>query len=53
MTCEARANALPRSSSFEVRLPARKRTDRISNAILARDPKAEVSVEWEDKDKGK
>ena len=39
--------------SYEVRLPAHKRTDRISNAILALDPKAEISVEWEEKDKDK
>jgi uncharacterized membrane protein YhiD involved in acid resistance len=35
--------------SYEVSLPARKRTDRLSNAIIALDRKAQISVAWEDK----
>lgn len=35
--------------SYEVDLPPRKRTDRLSNAIIALDRKAEISVGWEEK----
>jgi hypothetical protein len=37
--------------SYEVDLPARKRTDRLSDAIIALEPKAGISVEWEEKEK--
>jgi uncharacterized membrane protein YhiD involved in acid resistance len=35
--------------AYEVALPARKRTDRLSNAIIALDRKTQISVAWEDK----
>lgn len=37
--------------SYEVDLPARKRTDRLSDAIIALDTKAGLSVGWEEKKK--
>lgn len=37
--------------SYEVALPARKRTDRLSNAIIALNRKAPIAVAWEDKKK--
>lgn len=35
--------------SYEADLPAQKRTDRLSDAIIALDPQAGLSVGWEDK----
>jgi hypothetical protein len=35
--------------AYEVRLPLRRRTDKISTAIVALDPSNETAVEWKDK----
>jgi uncharacterized membrane protein YhiD involved in acid resistance len=37
--------------SYEVELPARKRTGRLTNAIIALDPGAGITVGWEEKEK--
>jgi len=37
--------------AYEVHLPVRTRTDRLSNGILALAPDAKVEVEWEEKEK--
>jgi uncharacterized membrane protein YhiD involved in acid resistance len=41
----------PGELAYEVHLPVRTRTDRLSNAILALAPDAKVEVEWEEKEK--
>jgi hypothetical protein len=38
---------------FEVRLPLRRRTDRLSTAIVALDPSHEIAVEWREKKRAK
>jgi uncharacterized membrane protein YhiD involved in acid resistance len=35
--------------AYEVRLPFKKRTDKISTAIVALDPDGDIAVEWRDK----
>lgn len=45
---ELRASATD-EISYEVRLPLKRRTDRISNDILALDKSGETTVEWEEK----
>jgi uncharacterized protein DUF4956/MgtC family protein len=47
---EARTTG-PDELAFEVSLPAKTRTDRLSNAILALDPDGKIEVEWEEKEK--
>src|SRR5262249_53856747 len=34
---------------YEVRVPLRRRTDKVSNAILELDPKGATSVQWDEK----
>jgi len=48
---EARTTG-PDELAYEVSLPAKIRTDRLSNAILALDPGNKIEVEWEEKEKG-
>lgn len=45
---EARTTG-PEELVYEVTLPAKTRTDRLSNGILALDPEAKLEVEWEEK----
>jgi len=47
---EARTTG-PDELAFEVSLPIKTRTDRLSNAILALDPDGKIEVEWEEKEK--
>jgi uncharacterized membrane protein YhiD involved in acid resistance len=47
---EARTTG-PDELVYEVFLPARTRTDRLSNAILALDPPGKIEVEWDEKKK--
>jgi Domain of unknown function (DUF4956)/MgtC family len=47
---EARTTG-PDELAYEVSLPAKIRTDRLSNAILALDPGNKIEVEWEEKEK--
>jgi uncharacterized membrane protein YhiD involved in acid resistance len=47
---EARTTG-PDELVYEVSLPARMRTDRFSNAILALDPPGKIEVEWDEKKK--
>ena len=47
---EARTTG-PDDLAYEVSIPAKTRTDRLSNAILALDPDGKIEVEWEEKEK--
>jgi hypothetical protein len=47
---EARTTG-PDELAFEVSLPIKTRTDRLSNAILALDPDGKIEVEWEEQKK--
>ena len=42
-------NRFALSLSFEVQMPINRKTDGLTNAILALDPKGEVGVEWGEK----
>ncbi len=39
--------------SYEVAMPINRKTDRLSNVILALDPENATAVEWEEKKKTK
>jgi hypothetical protein len=41
----------PDELEYEVRVPARTRPDRVSNAILALDHDGKIEVEWDEKTK--